>query len=81
MYFFLISCVAGRPTRVRIILCGKCACACAYTQNATRDALGAMEVPTLSQLKLLLNKDHIFRDYFNTFLSLPVRNGTGVSFS
>ena len=40
--------------------------------SAKRDA-EPMERPTLHQLKLLLKEDEIFRDYFNTFLNLPVR--------
>ena len=36
----------------------------------------AMEVPSSSQLSLLLQEDRAFRDYFNTFLRLPVREKT-----
>ena len=42
----------------------------------TRRELAGMEVPTLSQLNLLLQEDRTFRDYFNIFLSLPVRKNT-----
>ena len=42
--------------------------------DGTHHSATSMEVPTLSEFKLLLKRDHVFRDYFNTFLSLPVRN-------
>ena len=31
-----------------------------------------MDLPTLHELKSLLKEDSVFRDYFNTFLNLPV---------
>ena len=35
-----------------------------------------MELPTLAEFKALLEEEKLFRDYFNAFLNLPVRDSS-----